>query len=71
MYNANNYIRDYRSSYISAIREIRERECKAGRDERARKKMNELLNQRKEENKPSPRNSVLTCSRMERLPKLC
>lgn len=70
MYNASDYIRDYRSSYLYAIRELRERECKAGRDEKARKNMKDLLEQRHQENRPSPRSPILTSRRMEHLPKL-
>lgn len=52
----------------SVYREIRKRECENYRDEKARKMIAELQRQRKEQNKPSPREPVLVCRSMKHLP---
>ncbi len=56
------------NAYHERLHEIRERECSAYRDAKARKMMEELKGQRKRENKPSPRCPVLVCKRMKHLP---
>lgn len=67
MYNANIFIRDYKSAVIESFREIRESECTASRDEKARKKIKAMNDQRKREGKKIP-DHPLVCRTMKRLP---
>ena len=53
--------------FVRKIREIRERES-VTRDVRARKMAEELKEERKKLNQPSPRPPVLVCRRMKHLP---
>lgn len=60
------FIKDYKPAYFKSIREIRERES-VNRDERAREKIEEMKEQRKERGIPIP-DHPLVCRSMKHLP---
>ena len=65
----NGFVHSYKDhdEFHERIREIREMES-VNRDERARKMMEELKAERVRLNRPSPREPVLVCRNMKKLP---